>query len=331
MLESNNKKEKVVIFGGTGFIGSHITKLLLKEGYDITCVSNDQYVKENKYIEGALFRFADLNKLSQEDLEKLLSGYDYFIFAAGVDDRYVPKAPALEFFRKANVETTLKITKAAKKVGVKKGIIISSYFTYFARKEPQLAEHHPYIKARLEQEDEAMKLANNDFSVVILQLPYVIGAVKGKKPLFKPLVKYLHLPCPTLFMKGGTAIVTVKQIAKATRGALRESIGSKIYPVASKNMTWDEFIKAINPKKKKIIHIPKFLIQIFAFVVDTLHKLKGKEGGLKLIKYVEMQTKELFLDLEDSKELFDSEDGEIEDAFEDMVNESLQTWSASFD
>ena len=323
MLESNKKKEKVAIFGGTGFIGSHITKLLLEEGYDVTCVSNDQYVKENKYIEGASFRFADLNKLNQEDLEKLLSGYDYFIFAAGVDDRYVPKAPALEFFRKANVETTVKVTKAAKKVGLKKAVIISSYFTYFARKEPQLAEHHPYIKARLEQEDEAMKLADNNFSVVVLQLPYVIGAVKGKAPLFKPLVKYLHLPGPTLFMKGGTAIVTVKQIAKATRGALRKDIGSKIYPVASKNMNWDEFIKAINPKKKKIIHIPKFLIQIFGFVVDTVHKLKGKEGGLKLIKYVEMQTKELFLNLEDSKELFDSADGEIEDAFEDMVDESL--------
>ena len=323
MLDSSNKKEQVAIFGGTGFIGSHITKLLLDEGYDVTCVSNDQYVKENKYIEGASFRFADLNKLNQDGLEKLLSGYDYFIFAAGVDDRYVPKAPALEFFRKANVETTVKVTQAAKKVGLKKGVIISSYFTYFARKEPQLVEHHPYIKARLEQEDEAMKLADSDFSVIILQLPYVIGAIKGKKPLFQPLVKYLHLPGPTLFMQGGTAIVTVKQIAKATLGVLRKSIGSKIYPVASKNMNWDEFIKAINPKKKKIIHIPKFLIQIFGFVVDTLHKLQGKEGGLKLVKYVEMQTKELFLDLDDCKELFDSEDGEIEDAFEDMVDASF--------
>lgn len=323
MLESSNKQEKVVIFGGTGFIGSHITKLLLEEGYDVTCVSNDKYIKENKYIEGALFRFADLNKLSQEDLEELLSGFNYFIFAAGVDDRYAPKAPALEFFRKANVETTVKVTKAAKKVGLKKGIIISSYFAHFARKEPQLAEHHPYIQARIEQEDEAMKLADNYFSVVILQLPYVIGAVKGKKPLFQPLVRYLHLPGPTLFMKGGTAIVTVKQIAKATCGALRKDIGSKIYPVASKNITWDEFIKAINPKKKKIIHIPKFLIKIFGFVVDTLHKLKGKEGGLKLVKYAEMQTKELFLDLEDCKELLDNDDGEIEEAFKDMVNESM--------
>lgn len=324
-LELNNKKKKVMVFGGTGFIGCHITKELLENNYEVTCVSKDENVQENDYIKGASFSFADLEKIDEKETEELLSGYDYFIFAAGVDDRYVPKAPALEFFRKANVDTTLKITKAAKKVGVKKGVIITSYFAHFARKYPEweLTKHHPYIKSRIEQEDACMSLADENFSVVVLQLPYVIGAIKGRKPLFKPLVKYLHLSGPTFFMKGGTAVVTVKQVARAAKGALEEDIVSNIYPIATENLSWNEFIQKINPKKRYIIHIPKFLIKIFGFFVDILHKLKGKEGGLKMKEYVNMQVGKLFLNLNEHKDLFDIIEGELEEAFKDMVEESL--------
>ena len=324
-LELSNKKRKVMVFGGTGFIGCHITKELLENNYDVTCISKDENVQENEYIKGASFTFADLEKITEKEAEDLLSGYDYFIFAAGVDDRYIPKAPALEFFRKANVDTTLKITKAAKKVGVQKGIIITSYFAHFARKHPEweLTKHHPYIKSRVEQEDECMKLVDDTFSVVVLQLPYVIGAIKGRKPLFKPLVKYLHLSGPTLFMNGGTAVITVKQVARAVRGALSDNIASNIYPIATQNLTWNEFIKKINPKKRHIIHIPKFLIKIFGFFVDLLHKLKGKEGGLKMKEYVNMQVAKLFLNLNEYKDLFDIIEGELEDAFEEMVKESI--------
>lgn len=324
-LELSNKKRKVMVFGGTGFIGCHITKELLENNYDVTCVSKDENVQENDYIKGASFTFADLEKITEKEAEDLLSGYDYFIFAAGVDDRYIPKAPALEFFRKANVDTTLKITKAAKKVGVKKGVIITSYFAHFARKHPEweLTKHHPYIKSRVEQEDECMKLVDDTFSVVVLQLPYVIGAIKGRKPLFKPLVKYLHLSGPTLFMQGGTAVVTVKQVAKAVKNALLENISSNIYPIASENLTWDEFIKRINPKKKHIIHIPNFLIKVFGWFVDTLHRLKGNEGGLKMTEYVNLQISKLFLNLNEYKDLFDIIEGELEEAFEEMVKESI--------
>lgn len=324
-LELSNKKKKVMVFGGTGFIGCHITKELLENNYEVTCVSKDENVQENDYIKGASFTFADLEKIDEKETEELLSGYDYFIFAAGVDDRYIPKAPALEFFRKANVDTTLKITKAAKRVGVQKGIIITSYFAHFARQNPEweLTKHHPYIKSRVEQEDECMKLADDTFSVVVLQLPYVIGAIKGRKPLFKPLVKYLHLSGPTLFMNGGTAVVTVKQVARAVKGALSDNIVSNIYPIATQNLSWNEFIKKINPKKRQIIHIPKFLIKAFGWLIDTLHRLKGKEGGLKMTEYVNMQVSKLFLNLNNHKELFDIIEGELEDAFEEMVTESI--------
>ena len=237
----------------------------------------------------------------------------------------MPKAPAIDFFRKANVENTRKVVKAAKTAGLKKGIILTSYFGYFARKYPEwkLTEYHPYIKSRIEQEDVALAEVEENFSIVILQLPYVIGAMKGKPPLLKPLIKYLHSPLPTFFMKGGTAVISVRQIGEAIVKSLEDTILSNIYPIATRNYTWDQFIQQINPKKKKIIHIPKVFLHVFGFFVNIFHKLQGKEGGLNIEKYIEMQTSEQFLDLGQNEKFFDICKDDLNNAFEEMVYESL--------
>ncbi len=104
---------------------------------------------------------------------------------------------------------------------------------------------------------------------------------------------------------------------------MSDNIVSNIYPIATQNLSWNEFIKKINPKKRQIIHIPKFLIKAFGWLIDTLHKIKGKEGGLKMTEYVNMQVAKLFLNLNEYKDLFDIIEGELEEAFKDMVEESL--------
>jgi nucleoside-diphosphate-sugar epimerase len=71
------------------------------------------------------------------------------IFAAGADDRTIPDAPAYPFFYKANVESTARLLRLARQAGVKKAVVFSSYFVYFARKWPEmkLGEKHPYFAA----------------------------------------------------------------------------------------------------------------------------------------------------------------------------------------
>lgn len=318
-----NNKKTVTIFGGTGFIGSFATDALLNEGFNVVCISRDSDMKKNDLVKGADLEFVDLDKVSEDSLVHLLSGSDYFIFAAGADDRYVPKSPAIDFFRKANVESTKKVIRAAKKAGVRKGIIITSYFGHFARKHPEwkLTDYHPYIKSRIEQEDAAVAEADKNFSVVILQLPYVIGAMKGKGSLFKPLIQYCCSSFPTFFMKGGTAVISVKQIAEAIVQTFKKDLPSSIYPIATKNYSWDQFIQKINPQKKKIIHIPTFLLKIFGFFVNLFYRIQGKEGGLNILKYVDIQTKELFLDTTELL-LPKIEQKELDLAFTEMVKES---------
>ena len=96
----------------------------------------------------------DIASLTDDELILLFQGYDALVFAAGVDDRVTPKRPAYPFFVKHNVESVKRVFSLAREAGVKRGVVLGSYFAYFDRLWPEmkLSQHHPYIRSRVEQD-----------------------------------------------------------------------------------------------------------------------------------------------------------------------------------
>jgi len=74
------KKIKVLIFGGTGFIGYHLAKKFIKKGWKVTSVSK-KLPKKEKYIKGVYYKRIDLEKIRNYYLLK--KNYDYLINASG--------------------------------------------------------------------------------------------------------------------------------------------------------------------------------------------------------------------------------------------------------
>ena len=54
-------KKKLLVLGGTGFIGYHLIKKCKKIGWDVVSVSKKKPSKE-KYISGTTYIFDDLQK-----------------------------------------------------------------------------------------------------------------------------------------------------------------------------------------------------------------------------------------------------------------------------
>ena len=84
----------------------------------------------------------------------LLQGQECLVFAAGVDDRVTPQKPAYPFFQQANVQACVRVLRLAKQAGIKRAVVLGSYFAHFERLWPhlKLVERHPYIRSRVEQE-----------------------------------------------------------------------------------------------------------------------------------------------------------------------------------
>lgn len=316
---------KTFIVGGTGFLGYYTCLELLKHGHQVSTLAHMPPPAELDFPAEVKLDIADMNKISDEDLLAHFEGVEGLIFAAGVDDRIVPKAPAYPFFYNGNVVATERIIRLAKQAGVKRAVIFSSYFVACHRKWPEmkLAEKHPYIRSRVEQIEAASRVAGDEMIVNFLALPYIFGALPGRMPLWEPLLKYLEGNSSWIFYPaGGSAMVAVEEVARAAVGALERGEKNKLYDVAAENLTWVEFLTRLGKalgKPKKILTLPKGLVKAGAFLVNLHHKMQGKEAGLNLVPFVDLQTRNAFLDTESTATELGYAHYDLEKSFEATV------------
>jgi dihydroflavonol-4-reductase len=292
---------KVMIIGGTGFLGYYATLELISRGHKVSIIALPPAPAPGLFPSNVEIHLEDLNALSDNQLEELLKGQDALVFAAGVDDRVTPRKPAYPFFYKHNVESVRRLFTIAKHAGLKKGIVLGSYFAYFDRAWPklQLSRHHPYIRSRVEQTRAAIEAGGDELAVSVLELPYIFGSMPGRTPLWKPLIAYIQSGFPLFYPAGGTACVTVQQVAKAIRGAVENGTAGERYPIGGTNLSWVELLGLLGQvtgKKKKVITLPTWIVKTGAWILKITHSLKGLESGLDLVEFIKLQTSFTYLD-----------------------------------
>jgi nucleoside-diphosphate-sugar epimerase len=129
------KIRTLAVTGGTGFVGSHLLRLALAEGYDLRALSRGWKPPEDDvaWVDGALDR--------PDTLVKLAAGADAIVHVAGAIN-----APGRARFEAVNVAGTAAMIDAARKAGVRRFVHISS----LAAREPGLSDYG-WSKARSER------------------------------------------------------------------------------------------------------------------------------------------------------------------------------------
>ena len=315
---------KVFIIGGTGFIGYHATLEFLQRGHQVSTLALPPLPEDNLLPGEVGIHLADLNELSDEAVRDLFRGQDALVFAAGADDRTIPKAPAYEFFHEANVVAPQRLFRLARQVGVRRGVILGSYFAYFDRiwPEMELAKHHPYIRSRVAQIEATQQEAEPDLALMVLELPYIFGAMPGRTPLWAPLIRYIRYPIPLFYPRGGSNAVSVKHVAEAIVRAVERGQGGEIYQIGDENLTWEELLIRLGKaagKEKGIITLPDWIVRVGMRLVEGFLRLQGREGGLNLVPFTELQTAQAFFDPSKSREALGYGSGGLDEAFKETV------------
>lgn len=323
---------KVLIIGGTGFLGYHATKELLAYGYQVKILALPPGPLPGLFPAEVEIQLADIGSLTDEHIQSLLRGNDAVVFAAGVDDRVTPRKPAYPFFSMHNVESVRRVFTLARSAGVKRGVVLGSYFAYFDRLWPEmkLSIHHPYIRSRVEQAKAAIDSGGKDMIVSILELPYIFGSMPGKTPLWKPLISYVISSFPLIYPAGGTTCVSVTQVAQAIRGALEHGEPGKSYPIGGLNLTWTQLLEEISRlagKRKRVISLPTWIVKVGAWCLKTVHDIKGLESGLEPVAFVDLQTRNTFIDPHISQATLKYNNDAITQALIDTVNACIETES----
>lgn len=307
--------KKLIILGGTGFLGYHTALLALKKGYEVASVSLNDINLEGWYPKEIKTTFLDVFEASEEELTEVMKGYDYMLYSIGPDDRVTPPAPSYDFFHKRLVDHCGKAFRAAEKAGIKKAVVFNSYFAYFDRRDKDVhyAEKHPYIRCRVEQAELLLSQKKN-MEVVILELPYIFGSMPERTPLWKGvfLDRYVNGQKIIFFPKGSTTMISVDHIAEAGIGAFEYGKDGERYPIGDQNKSYDFMLntmtKTVLGKPRKIIHPGKTICAWGAGIIVKAEKKKGNEAGLNY----KLVMKEIM-----------SKDVVIEEEVMDKVNEEL--------
>ncbi len=302
---------KIMIVGGTGFLGYHSLLEARRRGYKVNALAIDDVELGDWYPSEVNVGFGDVFVLSEDNLQRHFKGHDSMIYAVGPDDRITPPAPAYDFFRIRLVDAVEKVATAARKAGIKKMVVLNSYFAYFDRIWPhkELSKHHPYIRCRVEQAEKVIAAGKDEMDVIMLELPYIFGSMPGRIPLWKDVLLDRFAKGRFIFFpKGGTNMIAVEHVAEAIIGALENGKHGHRYTVGDENHTYNEMLDMMMSaigENKRIINIPRSIAVMAGAIIEKDFKKKGLEGGLEArLLMKDIMTDYLYFDPEETvKEL----------------------------
>src|SRR6266436_7968925 len=168
---------RLLIAGGAGYVGSALIPRLLARGYMVDVV--DLFWFGNYLPLEAGIVSKDLFEVTPEDLKE----YDQVIFLAGLsNDPMAEFSPSKNFI--FNAAAPAYLCYIAKQAKVKRYIYASSCSVYgytedelFDETRP-VSSNYPYGISKLQGEQAAMQLADEDFSVIALRK----GTISGYSP-----------------------------------------------------------------------------------------------------------------------------------------------------
>jgi dihydroflavonol-4-reductase len=296
-------KSTVAVLGGTGLIGWHTALALKAAGHGVRVLARKPPLEALGFSPDE-FRSIDLFNANESELETALLDCTALVQAAGADPRIVPKGSARDYFFEVNVAANDRLLAAAQSAGLRTVVLLTSYFHPL---RPEMASH-PYVASRIASEKAALALQSSDFRVVILQPPYVFGAIPGRTSLGDSIAKLSWLPM--LLPGGGTNAIAVGDLAQAILGAVERPVQGT-FLVGDENLTNKALFKRFGGRS---LRLPTFLLKGFMWCARAFLNLRGKESGLDPVKLADALVTELFFDPGPSQKALDYAGGGLDAA-----------------
>ncbi|MEG1243213.1 MAG: hypothetical protein RSD17_00060, partial [Oscillospiraceae bacterium] len=124
---------KVFMIGGTGLLGCEAARIFIERGHQVKSVALPPLPEGAPIPKDLEIIFGNINDKSDDEIKAMMSGCDCFIFAAGVDERVEFPAPVYDAYYKFNIAPLKRMLPLAKECGIKKAVILGSYFSFLAK------------------------------------------------------------------------------------------------------------------------------------------------------------------------------------------------------
>jgi nucleoside-diphosphate-sugar epimerase len=277
---------KVLITGGTGFIGSHLVTVLVQRGIRCRLLVRDRKrAGQQVSDEIELFQGDITNPTS---LSGLVKGITHVVHLAAMGHVSALSEKAYQDFFQVNVQGTINLIEACRGEKIRRFVHISSTAAMgLIQKESLVNEIDkpvpvtPYQRSTLESERAALKKGNElKIPVVILRPCMVYGKGNDNGEFFK----IAELMRKGFFPKVGrgsnlTPLVHVQDVVQAAIAALEQGKDREIYIIASKvSLPMDELRDLIMKawgKNAFYPYIPARLMFAISAMIELYARMRG--------------------------------------------------------
>jgi len=258
---SKNRSHNVLVIGGAGYIGSILTRKLLKEGYRVRVLDLFLYGDESlkAIIDNVRLEIFEGDSRNINTVIRAMDGVDTVIHLGEiVGDPACALNDNLTI--DINVAATRMIAQAAQGFGISRFIYVSSCSVYGFSDgwSNELSDLNPvslYAKAKITAEKALFEIKDDDFICSILRLGTVFGM--SYRPRFDLVVNLLAAKAiqdKKITVIGGDQwrpFIHVKDVANVILKVVqspKEVINKKIFNVGIGNYTISDVAKLINDK-----------------------------------------------------------------------------------
>jgi dihydroflavonol-4-reductase len=247
------KKEniKILVTGGTGFIGAHIVHALLRSGYRHIFVSKRKSSPIH-LLENILHRIELVDAALEDltDLTSLVQKVDVIVHTAAMVSFLASDKKSM---LKTNVEGTANLVNIALENKIEKFIHISSVAALGrSKKSESIDEKHKWVSSKFNTnyavskyraELETWRAYHEGLPVVILNPSIVIGPGYWSQGSAK-LIQQVYSGLP-FYPPGSTGFVDVRDVADLVLKALESDVSGERFVCNGFNLSYREFFQRV--------------------------------------------------------------------------------------
>jgi dihydroflavonol-4-reductase len=283
---------KAFVTGATGFIGSHVARMLRDAGWEVRCLARPSSSRE--LLDGVDVEWIEGDVCDLDSLRKGAEGCDGLFHVAAL---YALWSGEPERFTAVNVEGTRNALTAAKEAGVRRVVYTSSVACVGEAPPGGLADEDtpanpgdlvgPYKRSKYEAEQVALEAAAAGQDVVIVNPSSTIGpGDHGPTPTGKIILDFLEGRMPA-YLDTGLNFVDVRDVARGHLLAFEKGQSGRRYILGNRegNLSLKDFLALlgeVSGKKPPRFKIPYGVAWMAGAVSTATASLTGKPPGIPL-------------------------------------------------